>query len=804
MWVALRWLKQQLGSRALKGGLGVLVLVLMTGALNVWSQALTEIDFAVQEADFTVISRDTGDGLGSPNAIALGDFNGDGIIDLLLGAPGGDGPDDRRTDAGEAYILFGRPDLPPTFDVDGVPGPDVIIYGRDPGDRLGSGVAAGDVNGDGIDDVILGAPGGDGPANIRDNVGETVVLLGGFDLLGMIDLKRAQPALTVYNNRQRSEFGTALLALDLNGDGIDDLVMADPSANSRTGAVYVVYGRIDLPDRVDIARAAQVSVIIQGADRGDALGSSLAQGDLNADGILDLVIGAPRADGPGNSRPDAGETYAIFGRFDLPHEIDLGTIAADVTIYGADTQDRLGTSVAAGDVSGDGRDDLLVGAPGGSGPNNIRGSAGEVYVYFGRSEWPSVLDTRQDAGRPERLIFGARPLDNAGSAVAAADLDFDGLADAIIGAKGGRGPDGQRAGAGNVFVLRSTQELPDVVDLSVMVDLVVYGASAGDALGSSLAGADLTGLGEGILLMGAPGADSPGNGPDAGAVYALKAAPLIKPNTPPVADAGPDRTVNVGDVVQLDGTGSFDPDDDPLTFSWTFVSLPEGSAAELDDPTSPTPSFTADLPGEYVLELTVDDGRGGTASDTVRITASVGQKGDVDGDGQITILDARLVLEAVRGLRTLDPIQTARGDVDDDGQLTPDDALIICEIVVGRRPVPAAASLRGQSLGQDGASLRVHAFARTRTQDVIFRLLNAHSVQALRVAVFDLAGRKVWESNWQPGAQLRWHLSLLASGTTMGRVAPANGLYVYVVTVRGIDGRVARLAPQKLVLLRTP
>ncbi len=799
----------------LRAGLSALAVGVSMLALLAWGQALTEIDFAVEEADFTVLSRDTGDGLGRPNTIALGDFNGDGLIDLLLGAPGGDGPDDRRTDAGEAYILFGRPDLPPTFDVDGVPGPDVIVYGRDRGDRLGSGVAAGDVNGDGIADVILGAPGADGPANIRDNVGEVVVLLGGFDLLGTIDLKRDAPAFTVYNNRQRSEFGTALLALDLNGDGIDDLVMADPAAQGRRGAVYVVYGSPDLDERrrVDVAKRAQIDVIVEGADRGDELGRSLARGDVNADGLMDLIVGAPGADGPGDARRDAGEAYVILGRFDLPHEIDLGTIAADVTVYGANPQDKLGTAVASGDVSGDGLDDLIVGAPGGSGPNDVRGSAGEVLVYVGRAEWPSVLDTRQEAGRPERLIFGARPLEQAGSAVAVADLDFDGLADVIIGAKGGRGPDGQRAGAGNVYVLRSTQELPDVVDLSVTVDLVVYGASAGDALGSSLAGADLTGLGEGILLMGAPGADSPGNGPDAGAVYALKAAPLIKPNTPPVADAGPDRTVSVGEVVQLDGTGSFDPDGDPLTFRWALVSRPEGSAAELDDPTSPTPSFTADLPGRYVLELTVDDGRGGTATATVTITAAVTGKGDVDGDGRVTILDARRVLEFLRGLLELDAIQQARGDVDDDGQLTLDDALAICEIVVGRRPAPTPAptlTALGAQAAQAVQAQTLRAQALVGAHGVTFTLrglgLEASrarararvQVQALRVEVFDPSGRRVWASGWRPGARLQWRFAASPTSTSV----PANGLYVYVVTVKREDGRLLRLAPQKLLLMR--
>ena len=94
------------------------------------------------------------------------------------------------------------------------------------------------------------------------------------------------------------------------------------------------------------------------------------------------------------------------------------------------------------------------------------------------------------------------------------------------------------------------------------------------------------------------------------------------PNTAPVANAGPDQGGTVGDTVALDGSGSSDVDNDPLTFAWIFLARPPGSAASLTDPTSVAPSFTPDLPGDYTIELTIDDGNGGTATDTVTITAA--------------------------------------------------------------------------------------------------------------------------------------------------------------------------------------
>ncbi len=769
----------------------------------------TAIDLAVESADFTVISRDGGDKLGSPNTMALGDFNGDGIPDLLLGAPGGDGPNDNRTDAGEAYILYGRPDLPPTFDVDGVPGPDVIIYGADPGDRLGSGVAAGDVNGDGIDDLILGAPGADGPANNRDSVGEVVVLLGGF-LDGAIDLRTRTPDMVVYNNRQRSGFGTALLGLDLSGDGIEDVVIADPEARSRAGAVYAIYGSFELPRRRDIARPDEVNVTIWGRDPGDALGSALSAGDLNRDGIPDLILGAPGGDGPNNERVNGGEAYVILGNPALPRTIDLAATSADVTVFGADPHDQLGTSVAAGDINGDGIQDLIVGAPGSAGPGNLRGSSGEAYVFYGADQIPSVLDVREEVA--DITIYGAQPLENLGSAVSSADLDADDLPDLILGARGGRGPLNDRPGAGTLYVLRNPGGLPAVIDLQADgANLIIYGAEPGDGLGSSLLGANLTGvLAEGgFLLTGAPGADSPGDGPDAGLIYAFRAKELIAPNQPPVAEAGIDQTVTLGEVVVLDGTASFDPDGDPLTFSWAFVSQPEGSAAALDDPTSPTPTFTPDMPGEYVLELTVDDGRGGTATDQVTITVSAGVPGDVDGDGEVTILDARLACEAALGLRTLSPAETLRADVSEPrGVITLEDAQTIAEIVVGTSAISVEQlfpslfreGLQTKTKTSETVPLRIRSWqlrALPGGRGVEVRVLG-QGVEALRVEFFRLDGQKAFTSPWVAGSRI---LQPLLQQSGSGGV-PANGVYLVVITARGIDGTLLRSEVLKWVWLR--
>jgi len=153
-------------------------------------------------------------------------------------------------------------------------------------------------------------------------------------------------------------------------------------------------------------------------------------------------------------------------------------------------------------------------------------------------------------------------------------------------------------------------------------------------------------------------------------------------NSPPMADAGPDRTVSVGDPVQLDGTNSNDPDGDPLTFQWAFASKPVGSQAQLSGASSPTPTFTPDVEGDYVLELTVSDGRGGTDRDAATITAV---DRDLNRDGRVNVIDARICLQAALGLRALPADDRRRCDVDNDGTVEEGDARKIAERSLGLR-----------------------------------------------------------------------------------------------------------------------
>jgi len=115
-------------------------------------------------------------------------------------------------------------------------------------------------------------------------------------------------------------------------------------------------------------------------------------------------------------------------------------------------------------------------------------------------------------------------------------------------------------------------------------------------------------------------------------------------NRPPLADAGPDQAVFLGDVVTLDGTGSSDPDDDPLTYFWEFINGPTGSEVSLSGQTTANPTFTPDMKGTYTIELVVSDGEA-TDSDTVVVTVMNRPPVADAGDDQETVLDTPVTLD---------------------------------------------------------------------------------------------------------------------------------------------------------------
>ena len=163
---------------------------------------------------------------------------------------------------------------------------------------------------------------------------------------------------------------------------------ADASGNAKlsAGESYVIFGKASLPTTIDLNTLGMAGITIFGADTGDKSGYSLSSaGDVNGDGFDDLIIGAYLADASGNAKVDAGESYVIFGKASLPTTIDLTRLGLPgITLFGADAGDRSGNSVSsAGDVNGDGFDDLIIGAYKAAASGNAKTRAGDSYVIFG-------------------------------------------------------------------------------------------------------------------------------------------------------------------------------------------------------------------------------------------------------------------------------------------------------------------------------------------------------------------------------------------------------------------------------------
>ena len=136
---------------------------------------------------------------------------------------------------------------------------------------------------------------------------------------------------------------------------------------------------------------------------------------------------------------------------------------------------------------------------------------------------------------------------------------------------------------------------------------------------------------------------------DPGSGFTLQIVPgtncTLGGNTAPLADAGPDQTVFVGNTVPLDGSHSSDADDDPLSFQWSFVSLPAGSSAALSDPSAVSPSFIVDVAGDYTLQLIVNDGLADSAPDTVTISTQNSQPVADAGPDQTILVNSLVQLD---------------------------------------------------------------------------------------------------------------------------------------------------------------
>ena len=375
-----------------------------------------------------------------------GDINNDGLDDLLIGNPN-DGT--IGTNAGGVYVVFGQKGGLSNVDITTLNSTQGFkITAEATGDWMGTSVAkAGDINGDGIGDIILGAP--NAAANSNAKAGKAYVIFGkssGFSDISLSSFTYSQ-GFTINGAAASDNTGFAVNGrCDVNHDGIDDVIVSAKSADGTytdAGAVYVVFGKNTSTSGsfTDINLASLTTsqgIKITGEQDSEQIGYFVScAGDFNNDNIDDIIIGAPNYDMTPNVYNDSGCAYIIFGKGGgTLANVNLASLTTSkgMRIKGSQPGDALGTSVSwAGDLNNDTIDDVIIGAI--STHQFSLANAGTAYVVFGRSTGFSDLNVSNLTPSQGFSIYGRSADDTLGNSVYyAGDMNHDGIDDVVVGA----------------------------------------------------------------------------------------------------------------------------------------------------------------------------------------------------------------------------------------------------------------------------------------------------------------------------------------------------------------------------------
>ncbi len=510
-------------------------------------------------------SRDVYMGTGTErlgSSMAIGDFNNDSYDDLLVGAPYNDACGNK---SGRAYIYFGGPSgLSATPDV-------VLPQNTTPRgeELLGTSVAAGDVDGDGIDDAILGAP------MYRNEygmlVGRICIFKGSTAMDGRWDRTIDGP-MSFFGVEH---FGCSLACGDVNGDGRDDILVGADFHMGGLGAAYLYLGKATLAAISDTADKRFDGLAASQAE----LGSALAVGNMNNDQYEDIALGAP------GQSSDSGRVYVYLGAATVQNTTYLEFTSMN-------SGERFGESLAFGNFNGDNFDDLLVGAP----ENSMVGTnTGRAYIYNGGTHPDTSIDLQLTTN-----VAGER----FGSAVASGDFNDDGMDDAIVGAENNSDP---LAHSGLAYCFMGGVAMDSVADHTLEP------TSYSEWFGCAVAAGDFWNASSDAPVVGALAASS-----DAGKFYVYD-KPWIAPLPSPVSQ---DTNLNI--TIDLSpNEHSLRYSTSPQSLRWWVTSYDNAAIASISGEGSLDDVLTfqpvTDFQGHTFVDLMLNDTDGRNATCTLHL-----------------------------------------------------------------------------------------------------------------------------------------------------------------------------------------
>jgi hypothetical protein len=573
--------------------------VTATASLTVNSTVeLNDVALNTNASGFAINGENAGDFSGWSVSDA-GDVNGDGLDDLIVGSA-----DSLYSgNPGKSYVVFGKTDSSAvnlSEVTSGIGG--FTINGEAAGDNSGFSVSgAGDVNGDGLNDLIVGAFGADPNG---ESSGKSYVVFGKADstAVELSDVANGTGGFAINGEAEGSGAGFSVSgAGDVNGDGKDDLIV---------GGSYVVFGKADNSSvELSDVRAGTGGFAINGEAEDDGAGFPVSDaGDVNGDGLADLIVGASAADPNGES---SGKSYVVFGKADGT-AVELSDVASGIggfVLNGEAAYDGSGCSVsAAGDVNGDGKADLIVGADSAD-PNG--NDSGKSYVVFGKADGSAINLSDVAAGNGGFAINGeAKSNISGGSVSSAGDVNGDGLDDLIIGTN-------PLTWIGVASAITNPEPVP------TFKSYVVFGKTDGTAVELSDVAAGVGGF---ALLKDYLSSDSVSGAGDVngdGFDDVLVGTPFTDPNGNIKDNAGQSYVVYGGDftgtVTQQAGTG-----DDLLTgtAAGNIIVAGQGNDTLIGNGGSDILYAGAGDDAIAISDLNFNRIKGGSGTDTLRVDGS--------------------------------------------------------------------------------------------------------------------------------------------------------------------------------------